>query len=153
MNIPIAHTMGGEVGGNIDECIRHAVTKFAHIHFPANQNAAERIIELGESPSSVHPVGCPRIDLIADVLKQTQNKTLEKLFEFGVGAKIDLKKPFILLSQHPVTSEYGNGVEQITLTLEALNQTNVPVIALAYSRCWRRRYSAWHEALAGKRPC
>lgn len=130
MNIPIAHTMGGEVSGNIDECIRHAVTKFAHIHFPANQNAAERIIKLGESPSSVHPVGCPRIDLIADVLKQTQNKTLEKLFEFGVGAKIDLKKPFILLSQHPVTSEYGNGVEQITLTLEALNQTNVPVIAL-----------------------
>src|SRR2546422_1475881 len=68
MNIPLAHTMGGEVSGNIDESIRHAVTKFAHVHFPASQGAAERIIRMGEQPESVHMVGCPRMDLVAEVL-------------------------------------------------------------------------------------
>ena len=61
MNIPIAHTMGGEVSGTIDESIRHAVTKFAHVHFPASNQAKDRIIKLGEDPSMVHMVGCPRV--------------------------------------------------------------------------------------------
>jgi UDP-hydrolysing UDP-N-acetyl-D-glucosamine 2-epimerase len=65
MNIPLAHTMGGEVSGTIDESIRHAVTKFAHIHFPACTQARERIIRLGERPEDVYMVGCPRIDLVA----------------------------------------------------------------------------------------
>ena len=65
MNIPIAHTMGGEVSGTIDESIRHAVTKFAHIHFPACSEARERIIRMGERPEDVHLVGCPRLDLVA----------------------------------------------------------------------------------------
>ena len=64
MNIPLAHTMGGEVTGTIDESIRHAITKLAHVHFPANQDAADRIIRLGEDPATVHVVGCPRIDLV-----------------------------------------------------------------------------------------
>ncbi len=70
MNIPLAHTMGGEVTGTIDESIRHAITKLAHVHFPANQEAADRIIRLGEDPDSVHVVGCPRIDLLAEVIGQ-----------------------------------------------------------------------------------
>ena len=52
MNIPLAHTMGGEVTGTIDESIRHAITKLAHVHFPANQDAADRIVRLGEDPDS-----------------------------------------------------------------------------------------------------
>ena len=52
MNIPVAHTMGGEISGTIDESIRHAVTKLAHVHFPANAVAAERIIRMGEPPES-----------------------------------------------------------------------------------------------------
>ena len=70
MNIPIAHTMGGEVSGTIDESIRHAVTKFAHVHFAASRDAGERIIRLGERPEDVHVVGCPRIDLVAEILAQ-----------------------------------------------------------------------------------
>ena len=68
MNIRIIHTMGGEVTGTIDESIRHAITKFAHIHFPACEGAKERIIRLGEEPSHIHMVGCPRIDLIAELI-------------------------------------------------------------------------------------
>ena len=73
MNIPLAHTMGGEVTGTIDESIRHAVTKFAHIHFPACSEAKERIIKLGERPEDVYLVGCPRIDLVAEVLAKHKN--------------------------------------------------------------------------------
>src|SRR5206468_8791006 len=68
MNIPLAHTMGGEVSGNIDESIRHAVTKFAHVHFPASRDAADRIIRMGEDPAAVHIAGCPRMALAAEVL-------------------------------------------------------------------------------------
>ena len=57
MNVPIAHVEGGEVSGSIDERIRHAVTKLAHIHFVANKDAAARVCRMGEHPESVHIVG------------------------------------------------------------------------------------------------
>src|SRR6185312_12135434 len=89
MNIPVAHTMGGEVSGTIDESIRHAVTKFAHIHFPASRGAAERIIKLGEPDDRVFRVGCPRIDLVAEILN-VDNALPDDVFAVGVGAKLDL---------------------------------------------------------------
>lgn len=67
MNIPIAHVQGGEVTGTIDESIRHAVTKLSHIHFPATDEAAERLIKLGELPENVHNFGCPYIDIIREL--------------------------------------------------------------------------------------
>src|SRR3989440_1479831 len=63
MNIPVAHTQGGEVSGSIDESVRHAVTKLAHLHFPATDLAARRVIAMGENPAHVYNVGCPSIDL------------------------------------------------------------------------------------------
>ena len=65
MNIPVAHTQGGEVSGSIDESVRHAVTKLAHVHFPATELAARRVIAMGEDPAWVFNVGCPSIDLVA----------------------------------------------------------------------------------------
>jgi len=130
MNIPLAHTMGGEVSGTIDESIRHAVTKFAHIHFPACSEAQERIIKLGERPEDVHLVGCPRIDLVAEVLERDGNGVGPDLFAQGVGGVFDLKQPFVLLSQHPVTTEYGDGARQIAETLQAVHRIGVPTIAL-----------------------
>src|SRR6266852_5519768 len=107
MNIPVAHTMGGEVSGTIDESIRHAVTKFAHIHFPASAGARERIIRLGERPEDIHLVGCPRIDLVAEILDSRSASADERIFDLGVGDRLDLAQPFLLVSQHPVTTEYG----------------------------------------------
>ena len=130
MNIPLAHTMGGEVTGTIDESIRHAVTKFAHIHFPACSEAQERIIKLGERPEDVYLVGCPRIDLVAEVLAKHKNGVGPDLFKEGVGGTFNLDEPFILLSQHSVTTEYGEGERQITETLMALYQLGIPTIAL-----------------------
>ena len=130
MNLPIAHTMGGEVSGNIDESIRHAVSKFAHIHFPASKDARDRILRLGETPASVHLVGCPRIDLVAEILNDPDYEINEDLFELGVGDRFDLSEPFLLVSQHPVTSEYGSGESQIRATLEVVKETGLPAVVL-----------------------
>jgi UDP-hydrolysing UDP-N-acetyl-D-glucosamine 2-epimerase len=129
MNIPLAHTMGGEVSGTIDESIRHAVTKFAHVHFAACTDAAERIARLGERPDMIFNVGCPRIDLVADVLAGPSNG-FEGLFDIGVGDKLDLSGPFLLVSQHPVTTEYGEGEHQVSETLAALREIALPAIVL-----------------------
>jgi len=130
MNIPLAHTMGGEVTGTIDESIRHAVTKFAHIHFPACEDARERIIKLGELPESIHNVGCPRLDLVAEVLADLDSVDLSLLHKDGVGSRVDLEQPFILLSQHPVTTEYGGGENQISASLQAIKESGLPAIVL-----------------------
>jgi UDP-hydrolysing UDP-N-acetyl-D-glucosamine 2-epimerase len=129
MNIPLAHTMGGEVSGNIDENIRHAVTKFANIHFPASEDARERIIKLGERPETVHNTGCPRMDIVAEILRA--DEPIERqLFAEGVGVSFPLEEGFILVSQHPVTGEYGAGERQITATLKAVRSTGLPAIVL-----------------------
>jgi len=130
MNIPLAHTMGGEVSGTIDESIRHAVTKFAHIHFPACQQAAERIIKMGERPEDVHLVGCPRIDLVAEIAGQDASGLDDQLFAEGVGGRFGLEQPFVIVSQHPVTSEYGDGERQVLETLSAVEALRLPAIVL-----------------------
>jgi UDP-hydrolysing UDP-N-acetyl-D-glucosamine 2-epimerase len=131
MNIPLAHTMGGEVTGTIDESIRHAITKLAHVHFPANKDAAERIIRLGEDPDTVHVVGCPRIDLVAEVIGNGGVALdAEWLEREGVGGHIATDQPFLLVSQHPVTTEYGQAERQITETLMALEELRMPTVML-----------------------
>jgi len=105
MNIPLVHTMGGEVSGTIDESIRHAVTKFAHIHFPACSEAADRIMKMGEDPGAVFTVGCPRIDIVDQILKSKDKTNWADFFKVGVGGSFNLKKPFLLVSQHPVPTE------------------------------------------------
>ena len=130
MNIPVAHTMGGEVTGTIDESIRHAVTKLAHLHFPANARAAERIIRMGEDPTTVHVVGCPRIDLIKDLLREDTGLDEAWIAREGVGAHVDPREPFLLVSQHPVTTEYGKGEDQIAETLAAVEELDMPAIML-----------------------
>ncbi len=131
MNIPLAHTMGGEVSGTIDESIRHAVTKLAHIHFPANQEAGRRIIHMGEDPRTVHVVGCPRIDLVAEIACEDSQLPERAWLEYeGVGGQINLDEPFLLVSQHPVTTEFGDGERQITETLMALQTLQMPTIML-----------------------
>lgn len=130
MNIPLAHTMGGEVSGNIDESIRHAVTKFAHIHFPACTDAAERIVRMGEDPETVHVVGCPRMDIVAEVLAEPLDGKLSAVFEEGVGGTFSLDESFLLVSQHPVTTEYGDGERQIRETLSAVSALGLPAVVL-----------------------
>ena len=117
MNIPVAHTQGGEVSGSIDESVRHAVTKLAHVHFPATELAAQRVVAMGEDPAWVFNVGCPSIDLVA---RTDLGLRRDVLLRSGVGEPFDPDGPFVLVMQHPVTTEYGFGFDQINQTLEAV---------------------------------
>lgn len=155
MNIPIAHTMGGEVSGSIDESIRHAITKFSHIHFPATKKSAERIKKLGELDSTIHFVGCPRIDLVKNVIDDGNELDEVKLFHLGVGDTFSLKEPFILISQHPVTSEYFSAEEQMKSTLSAIDDLDISALILwpnsdAGSGKISRAIRTWRENRKGK---
>ena len=130
MNIPLAHTMGGEVSGTIDENVRHAVTKFANIHFPSNNDAANRLKLLGEDSNSIFNVGCPRIDLVREILECGERIDEDALFSLGVGDRFSLDKGFILVSQHPVTTEYEDTKIQLRETLKALELIGLPAIVL-----------------------
>lgn len=119
MNIPVAHTQGGEVSGSIDESVRHAITKLSHIHFPATELSARRVIAMGEDPQYVFQVGCPSIDLVARARVGSRHDTL--LNHCGAGSPIDPGQPFLLVMQHGVTTEYGHGLEQMAATLRAVS--------------------------------
>ena len=128
MNIPVAHTQGGEVTGSIDESVRHAVTKLSHIHFPATELAAENLIRMGEAPDTVHCTGCPSIDAIVN-LDLTLPEGFFQQYR-GVGADLYPDKPYLVVLQHPVTTEYGRGLEQINVTLEAIARVGLQTVWL-----------------------
>lgn len=128
MNIPVAHTQGGEVTGSIDEGVRHAVTKLAHIHFPATELSARNVIRMGEDPSTVHMTGCPAIDIVADLSLDLPQDMFARYK--GVGPDIDPRKPYIVVLQHPVTTEYGKGMAQINETISAVAEVNIQTVWL-----------------------
>ena len=125
-NIILAHTQGGEITGTIDESVRHAVTKLAHIHFPATTRADRNILRMGEDSRHVHLVGCPSIDLV----RESESGCKSDFKGFGSGYEIDSNEPFILVVQHPVTSEYENATEQIEKTLIAVRSLDIQAIWL-----------------------
>jgi len=150
MNITIGHTMGGEVSGTIDESVRHAITKLSHIHFPASIDSKKRIIKLGENKKNVFHVGCPRIDLAKRILESKKYKLDNKDLNLGVGDKIDFNKPFIMVSQHPVTTEYEMASKQIDETIKSLLKIDYQKIFLwpnsdAGSDKISKRIRAWRE--------
>ena len=125
MNIPVAHTQGGEVTGSIDESVRHAVTKLSHIHFPATERAYDFLLRMGEEKDTVHLTGCPAMDLVADADLTLPPDLFERYA--GVGADIDPHRPYLVVLQHPVTTEYGQGFAQISETLNAISAIGMQV--------------------------
>jgi UDP-hydrolysing UDP-N-acetyl-D-glucosamine 2-epimerase len=129
MNIPLAHTQGGEITGSIDDNVRHAITKLAHIHFPATKKAEEVLINnLGENPECVFHVGCPSIDIAHETKGETTKSIMTRYS--GVGANLEFEKPYILVSQHSDTLEYDKAKEQISATLESINSLEYQCIWL-----------------------
>lgn len=128
MNIPLAHIQGGEVTGNIDEKVRHSITKLADYHFVASQSAKERVIKLGENPEFVFNTGCPSIDIASEVAK-VRGLNFNPYQKYGgVGAEPDLSKGYLVVMQHPVTTEYQDSRKHIEETLHAINQLNIPTL-------------------------
>lgn len=115
MNIPTAHIEGGDLteGGALDDSIRHAMTKLAHLHFATNSESARRILALGEEPWRVHTVGFPAIDLIMEGDYASASEV-----ETQLG--LNLAKPIVLFTQHSVTTEPGDSENQLETSILAL---------------------------------
>jgi UDP-hydrolysing UDP-N-acetyl-D-glucosamine 2-epimerase len=128
MNIPLAHIQGGEVTGNIDEKVRHAITKLADYHFVASESAKERVIKLGENFEMVFNTGCPSIDIASEVEKRN-GLTFNPYEKYGgVGSLPDLSKGYIVVMQHPVTNEYQDSRKHIESTLKAIQKIDKPTL-------------------------
>lgn len=128
MNIPVAHVQGGEVTGSIDEKVRHAVTKLADVHLVSSTPAAERVIRMGEVPETVHVTGCPSIDLAIEMLA-SPDLDFEPVERYGgVGAPLDLSHGYVVVMQHPVTTEYSMARRQVVETLYAVHDTKIPTL-------------------------
>ena len=123
MNIPVAHIQGGEVTGSIDESIRHAMSKFAHLHFPATELSKQRLVRMGENPDKIYVVGCPSIDIIHNT-PMIDIEILEEYF------KLDLNQSILLMIQHPVTTEVDDSFQQIKDTVDAIKEVGVQSVAL-----------------------
>lgn len=128
MNIPLAHVQGGEVTGNIDEKVRHSITKLADIHFVSSVGAYERVIKLGEEANSVFNTGCPSIDL-ADTIVNDGKLDFDPYQKYGgVGVNPDLSNGYLVVMQHPVTNEYSASRAHIEETLMAVDELKLPTL-------------------------
>jgi UDP-N-acetylglucosamine 2-epimerase (hydrolysing) len=121
-NILVAHIEGGEVSGTIDELIRHSISKLAHIHFVANEQAKKRLIQMGEKRETIHVIGSPDIDII---------------FAEGLPAKADVLKhyeiPFqeyAILLYHSVTSELEKLAKNVRALVDAVLASDVPHVVI-----------------------
>jgi UDP-hydrolysing UDP-N-acetyl-D-glucosamine 2-epimerase len=128
MNIPVAHIQGGEITGSIDEKVRHAVTKLSNFHFVANENCARRVIQMGEEPERVFVTGCPSIDLARGIMEKPELDFHPFERYKGVGPLFDLNNGYLIVMQHPVTTEYDYAFEQINETLLAIYETKIPTL-------------------------
>ena len=120
---PVAHIQAGELAGNIDGMTRHAIGKLVHMHFAANQDAADRLKKLGEEEFRIFNVGAPQIDEMVQAQYTELGQLEEKLI-------VTLKDGFLLGVMHPVTEEASKAGDQAKIFIEALNEIDLPKILI-----------------------
>jgi UDP-N-acetylglucosamine 2-epimerase (non-hydrolysing)/GDP/UDP-N,N'-diacetylbacillosamine 2-epimerase (hydrolysing) len=125
MNIPVAHIHGGDSmhGAVIDDSIRHAITKFAHIHFPASQLSADRLRKMGEEEWRISIAGAPGLD---DILAGGYTDPDVVFDEYD----LDPDKPLLLVVQHPVTTQPEYAGEQMAATLDAVRSFDAQTVLI-----------------------
>lgn len=126
MNIPLVHIQGGEVTGNIDEKVRHAITKLSDLHLVSSAKAKERVIKMGERSEKVHLTGCPSIDLAHDILQDYELDFNPYERYGGVGARPDFAEGYLVVMQHPVTTEYQLSRAHVEKTLSVIKDLQMP---------------------------
>ncbi len=119
MNIPLAHIQGGETTGSIDEKVRHAITKLSDLHFASTNRSKNFIIKMGENRKKVFNTGCPSIDIAKKIISKKDNKFLNHI---GIGTEIKKNDDYIVVLQHPVTTEIKSTGYQIDQTINAVKQ-------------------------------
>ena len=124
LNRTVAHIEGGDLSGSIDESVRHAITKLAHLHFVTNDDAYRRVVAMGEDPKFVFNTGSLDVEFAAGVETVL---TSERINGYGVGHEIDITKPFLTIIQHPVTTEQDNR-GHLEETLRAVSAAGLPAV-------------------------
>lgn len=118
---PVAHIQAGERSGNIDGVARHAIGKFVHLHFAANQDAADRLLRLGEEPFRIHKVGAPQLDeLVGSPVLSRE--------ELSLKLDLPIDSPYLLVVQHPVTEEMDQAADQVAQLVAALKSYTIPKV-------------------------
>lgn len=123
MNIPLIHIQGGEVTGNIDEKVRHAITKLADIHLVSTEKARERVIKMGENPETVYVTGCPSIDIAEKVKNNYEQLKFDPTSRYnGVGTLLDDHEDYVVVMEHPLTTEIEEARSQTRLLIETVEK-------------------------------
>lgn len=128
LNTPLIHVQGGELTGNIDEKVRHAITKLADLHLVCTAGAGERVARMGENPAAIHVTGCPSIDIARESLDIPVATAAAELARVSAGAPPNLSGDYVVVLQHPETDTHSESFAQITMVLEAVEALKVPVI-------------------------
>lgn len=127
MNIPLVHIQGGDVTGNIDEKVRHSISKLADIHFPTSASSQKRLVLMGENPKKVFMCGCPSLDIIKDIV-DSKRLSFNPLKKYGgVGNLKEVPKEYYVVMQHPTTNDIANSRRNVEETLYAVQKLNRPV--------------------------
>jgi GDP/UDP-N,N'-diacetylbacillosamine 2-epimerase (hydrolysing) len=123
LSIPVAHLHGGEISSTVDDLVRNAITKLAHIHLPATKKSAKRIMNMGEDPARIFVVGAPGLD---SIMKDdyAPPDVLAKAYS------LNLSEPLLLVIQHPVTLEAKHAGEQMEETLKAIEDLEYQTILI-----------------------
>ena len=130
LNKYLVHIQGGELSGSIDESIRHAVTKFAHLHLAATNKSRKNIIQMGENPKNVFNVGCPSIDEISKINFNKKVNLLDKSYGGGTGNLVDLRKKYLICLVHPNTKNYEDNEKLINNVINSLIKLKMQCIFL-----------------------
>ncbi len=126
LNIPLIHIGGGDrVVGNIDDQIRHSVTKLAHIHIVTNKESKQRVLNLGEQAFRVFNFGNPGLDRFLN----TPDQKLKKIPELRNFILSDDEK-YLVLIQHPLSSEFEFASQQMKITLDAIKEIGMKTIII-----------------------
>lgn len=128
LGIPLIHVQGGEITGNIDEKVRHSVTKLADVHFVSTKLAGERVRRMGEQPSSVFVTGCPSVDLARESADIPTGEIQQLVDTVGVGDHVDIERDFVVILQHPETDMHEAAFDQMTMILDVLKDIGLPII-------------------------
>ncbi len=123
LRIPVVHMHGGEISRTVDEPVRHAISRFAHIHVAASNNSAERLRKMGEEEFRIQVVGATGVEYIKKLKIKRDAAILHKY-------NLSPDEPFIVVLQHPVSGEEEQAGIQIKKTLHAMASLNLKTLII-----------------------
>lgn len=128
MNVPLVHVQGGELTGNIDEKVRHSVTKLADLHLVSTEAAARRVMRMGENPAQVLVTGCPSIDIARESLALPVAAVSAELAKVAAGDRLQLNEDYVVILQHPETETHEQSFSQMMMLLDEVARLNMPAL-------------------------